>query len=309
MLIRAAFLIATLFFCIPSVMAAENADEDSPNSKSKVYHLGENVELTSAVKFQYARPRIVIKTVFPELFSEAQNEGINESVIEFNELISELLAAKIEQFKNEVVQNQPTDKNLPKIALKNDLYTDFAASYVQSGKLPIISVRFNFQGNIAGQARAYHHHDTLNFDLKNQEELELADLFKPDSQYLLVISAYTKEVLNKRQFSNKDLVEQGTAPTLENFKHWNIKPNGILFTFDENQVAPYIDGAQTVLVPFTVLSDLIGDDSPIAGCIKHKSRCSQSNLLTGGFIDEASNHRSRRVDPLHGLFNPALSQR
>lgn len=299
-------LLITLSLSMPTYAADS---DDSPKSKIKVYHLGDNVELTSAVKFQYARPRIVIKTVAPELYSEAQNENINESVVEFNELISEILTKKIDQFKTEVVQNQPKDKTLSAAALKNDLYTDFAASYIQSGKLPIISIRFNFQGNIAGQTRAYHHHDTLNFDLQNQEELELADLFKADSDYLAVIAAYTKTVLNKRQFSNKNLVEQGTAPTVDNFKHWNIKPNGILFTFDENQVAPYIDGAQTVLVPYNVVSELISEDSPIAGCVKHKTRCSQSNLLTGGFIDEASNQRSRSVDPRHGLFNPALSQR
>ncbi|MCW5582533.1 MAG: DUF3298 domain-containing protein [Gammaproteobacteria bacterium] len=69
---------------------------------------------------------------------------------------------------------------------------------------------------------------------------------------------------------------------------WNIKPNGLLITFETGKVAPYIYGPQTVLVPYSALMDVIPPESPIADCITHRSRCLSNNLLTGGFIDEAS---------------------
>ena len=307
-LAKTALLIAITGFNLLAAntnFAASNI-EDANKDEGKSFRVFEGVDLVSTLTFQYARPRIVAKSVFPQLRSDSANEPIDG----FNQLVTDFVQQKVDEFKLNVSQNQAPKQKLPKSIFKNDLYIDFATSFVQSGNDPIISIRFNIQGNIAGLAHPYHHHYVLNYDLESGEALDLEDLFKPNSNYLQVLSDYTSDVLRKRHLRDKSLISEGTAPRAENFKNWNIKPNGLLITFDEYQVASYVEGAQTVLVPYSALTDVIDDESPLAGCILHKKRCLRSNVLTGGFIDEAANkHRSTFVDPRHGFLNPSLSKR
>jgi Protein of unknown function (DUF3298) len=313
------------FALLGNVFAEESESSERVN---KTYQLVDNIELTSAVKIDYDKPRIVIKAVYPILTSFDLNENAEKCNALINAIIDKIKA----EFKQEVIQNQLVGKDIPQSARKSDLYIDFAASYLLSGKHPILSLRFSFQGNVLGQVHPYHKHETLNFDLQSGEVLSLADLFKParrpersegsrDSaeiatsptaprnEYLQIFSDYSREVLSKKQLSSKEMIRQGTEAKSENFKHWNLKPNGILITFDEYQVGPYVDGAQTVLIPFAYLKEFLSENSPIMGCVTHKIRCLSSNFLTGGFIDEAANSTIRRIDTQHGSFNPILSKR
>ena len=284
---RSCLVLAFLSVAFAMPVMADDVASSNEESKDKVktYSLPDNIQLTSAVNIEYDKPRIVIKEVFPQLTADVPNENVDE----FNDLVAEIIENAVTEFKKEASENQIISKNIPKSALKNNLYIDFSTSFLQSGKYPIISIRFNIQGDIIGQAHGFHKHVTLNYDLKNGEELTLADLFKSDSDYLKVIADYTNSVLSKDPAANKELINEGTKPTTENFQRWNVKPNGLLFTFEEYQVAPYSAGAQTVLVPYAILNDVIDIDSPINGCVTHKTRCLNSSLLTGGFIDEAMN--------------------
>jgi hypothetical protein len=40
-----------------------------------------------------------------------------------------------------------------------------------------------------------------------------------------------------------DWINDGTTPVSENFRKYNITSNSIVFTFDEYQVGPYVEGA------------------------------------------------------------------
>src|SRR5262249_27493363 len=155
-----------------------------------------------------------------------------------------------------------TKKFLPaKFAGKNNnLYIDYDASVIKSGSEHIISVRFSLQAYIVGMAHPLHYHRVLNYAIEEGKEINLSDLFAPNANYLQVFSDYCRQVLDKR-LANKDMVAQGTLPTLQNYKNWNIKPNGLLITFDEYQVAPYVNGAQMVLIPFTALKDILATES------------------------------------------------
>lgn len=294
------FIIVCLLISTP-VLAEDSADDSTGRDDTKVYHVYDDVELVSTHKIQYDKPRIVVKSVYPQL----QSDTIKDSVETFNQLVIDLAQDKISEFKAQVIANQEAQQNLPAYQRRNDLYLDYDSSFIQSGKNPIISIRFSDQGYIAGMAHPYHHHFVLNYDLNNNEKINLDDLFSPDADYLPVLSSYTSSVLNRR-LRDKQMIADGTAPKPENFKNWNIKPNGLLFTFDEYQVAPYVNGAQTVLVPYSILKKMIDPDSLIANCVTNKKRCSRSNVLTGGFIDEAINLRA--INPHHRLFSPTLSK-
>lgn len=295
------FIFLLSSFCCFSLSFAglyDDGDEfdDPPKIKTPIYAIDKTTDLISKKKLEYGKPRIVVKSVFPLLESNdiEYEEDEDDNIKNFNTLISEILQETIEEYTTLVVDNQEAQKKLPKSAIKNSLYTDYDTSVVKPKGHRIISLRFTIQGTVAGLRRAYRAHKVLNYSLDDGRILALSDLFQPSSDYLNIISAYASQRLYKR-LSNHVMVANGTMPTLENFKNWNIKANGLLFTFDEEQVAPKILGAQTVFVPFSVLKDVLAKDSPMYDCIKNKRRCANSNILTGGFIDEASNHHSSAI--------------
>lgn len=258
------------------------AADSTGRDDTQVYHVYDGVDLISVIKIEYGKPRIVVKAVYPQLESGGMSAGIDG----FNKAVLDIVQEEVSAYTEKVVENKSAQQQLPKEKIKNDLYIDYATAAMRSGKNHILSIRFSIQDNIAGMAHPTHHHRVLNYDLDENEKIELPDLFIPNADYLDVLSNYTGSALFRR-LPNKRMVSEGTQPMPENFKIWNVKSNGLLITFEETQVAPYINGAQTVLVPYSVLKNIMAADSPIIACVNNRKRCGYNNLLTGGFIDEA----------------------
>ncbi|HEX4044640.1 MAG TPA: RsiV family protein [Gammaproteobacteria bacterium] len=256
-------------------------DDDGKDNEQQTYQITDSIDLVPTVNFQYAKPKIVIKSTYPRLVGEETDDHIDE----FNTLVQAILKEEIASFKDRVIQAQMVQQKAALAKLKNELVIDFATSILNTTKSPIISVRFSIQGYITPQAHPYHYHRVLNYDLASGLPIELAELFKPDANYLAVLADYSRKILDKK-LEDKQFILAGTAPTSENYKNWNLKPSGLLITFDEYQVAPYVYGTQTVLIPYAVLNDLFATDSPLGLCLKNKRKCLRNNVLTGGFMDE-----------------------
>lgn len=280
-----------LLAAVPSLFAYDN-DRSANASKdfTPVYHISDQVDLISTLKFTYTKPKITVKSVFPQL------EGDQENIESFNQLVTELVQQEITDFQHEVTFSQAQRTDLPANA-KNDLYIDFDSSVIKSNQNHIMSFRFAIQGYIGGEKHPYNFHRVLNYDLENNAKIELNELFKPNTNYLVVLSNYTRQVLFKR-LENMEMVLIGTGANEENFRNWNLKPNGLFITFDNSQLSPSVHGTQTVLVPYSVLKQMLSPNSPIAYCVKNKKACARNNLLTGGFIDEAVNTRDRTLNPI-----------
>ncbi len=280
---------------LPAFADDETSNDDPNVEHIPTYHLYEDINLISKMKFSYGKPKIIIKAVYPEIKSETEDDYLDH----FNELIKTMVQNITDEFKSRVKENLNLQKNMPASIVKNDLYIDYDTSMIKSGEDHIMSIRFSVQGYIAGMAHPYHSHLVFNYDLDSGEQLQLDDLFMPHSNYLAYMANYARNILLRR-LSNKEMIDTGTAPDTENYSNWNIKPEGLLITFDEYQVAPYVNGTQTVLIPYSVLKPMLEPDAAIAACVKNTRRCSANNLLTGGFIDEAVNAK-------HGVFDPILS--
>lgn len=252
------------------------------NKHSNVRHIYGDVDIVSTYKIEYGSPRIVIKSIFPQLESDEQTDNING----FNQLIDDFVKDKIASFTSDVEKSDVYATGVSREKIRNDLFLDYSASFIKSGKEPILSIRFILQGYIVGQAHPFHRYYVLNFNLHNGEELALDSLFIPDANYLAVLSDFSKQLLSQR-LQDKKLIDKGTAPDARNFTNWNVKPNGLLITFEEGQVAPYVYGAQSVLIPFSAIKDMINPDSSIMSCVNNPRTCARSNVITGGFIDEA----------------------
>lgn len=284
-------LLASCFALTPAL--AVDANDDGREDNPQAYHFYDGMDIVSTLKLKYgSNPKWFAKLVYPQLESA---DG-NESIIDFNDIVTEFTLNTVEQFKQQIIEQQTPQVPLP-IKGKNSLYVDYDTSAITAGKNHIVSIRFSIQGSIGGMAHPFHFHRVLNYDLDISDKISLEDLFLSDTDYLSVLANYCNRILTRR-LAFKEMIAHGTAPTAENYQNWNIKPTGLLITFDEYQVAPYVYGPQTVLVPYSVLKSIIEPDSVITSCVKHPGKCVRNRLLTGGFIDEAVNTQHSRLNPV-----------
>ena len=114
------------------------------------------------------------------------------------------------------------------------------------------------------------------FDRRNGAELSMLDLFV-DDRYLERLSALTRDVLGdrarsrmaEREFDSDadrqkalesvlEWIEDGTAPTAENFDNILFRENGtVLVAFDKYQVSAGVYGVVEVELPVTAIVDLL----------------------------------------------------
>ena len=127
----------------------------------------------------------------------------------------------------------------------------------------ILSLKFDIQTFYSGAAHPGQTSQTVNFDLARGQDIDLADLFVPDADFLTPISKYSVDQLDGRDIGFQGF-ELGATATLQNYRNWNITADGLMITFDEYQVAPYAAGPQTVVIPYKELAQIIEPDGPLA---------------------------------------------
>ena len=124
----------------------------------------------------------------------------------------------------------------------------------------LVSVLFYVDGYVIGAAHPFHYSHSLNYELGETHMLQLADLFRPTSNYLEVMSRSCLDDLERQGVLEW---EEGALPQAENFQRWNITPEGLLISFDEYTIAPYAAGPHEVLIPYTVLEPVADPEGPL----------------------------------------------
>lgn len=289
------FLIFVVFAFTSLSLAFAKAEEDFSVDNKSTYHLGDDIDLVSTSDVKYYQPRIIVKMIYPQLTS-VENKDKTEV---FNEQVGLILKEEIDYFKQKVNEQQEHQKTVEKSKIRNRLTIDFTSAVVSLEDRPIISVRFIIQGYITGLKNPLRRHRVLNYDIDEGNRIQLANLFYPDADYLNVLAAFTNNILAKK-LRGDPMVIRDVAATEAAFENWNITPEGIRITFDEDTVAPRDFGSQKILVPYSALKSILDPDTVLGYCLKHRNRCMHDNLLTGGFIDEAANTKHRTLNPRFG---------
>ena len=217
-----------------------------------------DVELISKqIKERSKELNLEIAANYPQLTG-----GNNQNFEKFNQAARALVSKKVAGFKKDL-QNDEGLEPLPD-SMGSDLSVDYTVVLAQDD---LISIKFEVSSYYQGAAHPNSYSDVLNYDLKNGKQLKLADLFKPDTKFLPVIATYSIGDL-KKQAKDKglldDQIESGAAPAAKNYLSWNITKKGLGINFDPYQVGPYAAGPQYVMVPYTILKDLINPEGPIA---------------------------------------------
>jgi hypothetical protein len=185
-----------------------------------------------------------------------QLTGSNDPRVQaFNQQVNGLVTKEVDVFRQNFQQ-------LPVTSYSNGSSLDVTYTLVsQVGDL--WSFKFDIAFYSDGAAHPGSNSTTLNYDLGQGRELVLSDLFLPNSNYLEVIANYCTAELMKQPYSDSFFLD-GAKPTLENYRNWNITPDGLLITFDTYQVAPGAAGPQTVVVPYSELQAVVNPQGPLA---------------------------------------------
>lgn len=176
-------------------------------------------------------------------------------VTAFNQRLDDLIQNEIAAFRREF-----TDAPITEAATNSFLEVSYTL-VSQYGDIWSFKFVFFFYNN--GAAHPGDYHITINYDLEAGRELALGDLFLPNSNYLETISDYCIGELGKRDVGFEGGFEEGARPTLENYRNWNVAPDGLLITFDAYQVAPGAAGPQQVVVPYDRLQEAIDRQGPL----------------------------------------------
>jgi hypothetical protein len=193
------------------------------------------------VAIQEDTPAYTIKIQYPQNFSSAINAVIQKFVME-----------KKETFVKSASKPADLPANVPG---KDSLYITYKLAF-QNEK--VLSIMFDLSTFDRGAA---HPRNTMvSWNFINEQGVSLESLFLPESNHLSILSNFCASELLKKDISEKKWILEGTEPKNENYKIWHFNKDGLAIVFDTYQVAAYVYGPQTVIVPKSIIAKYIKDD-------------------------------------------------
>ena len=179
----------------------------------------------------------------------------------------DLFNVEVDKIVNSIQQDFLENlKNLPGTPDPNMAPSFLGSEYqITNGNAGLLSVLFSVDYYVSGAAHPNLNFKTLNLNIAEGKVLAMADLFKPGADYLKVISDFCIQDLKKQGRLES---ESGAAPDPQNFRSWNITPQGLLISFDPYQVIAYAMGPQAVTMPYASLKDILNPDGPLFGVVQ-----------------------------------------
>jgi hypothetical protein len=214
--------------------------------------------LPRAIKEQSKKLRYTITARYPEAAGAARNA----SLASLNQQVKELIQKEVAAFKKDF---EPPDE------VMSEMGSYYDASYeVELASNNLVSIYFGVSTYGEGAAHPNHNSLVFNYDLSAGRTLNLSDLFKPNSNYLDVISRYSINALKKKLGPDPDMewIQKGAGAEAANYQNWNLKRTGLTVMFDPYQVASYAEGQHEVLIPYSVLKGVIDPQGPLARLAK-----------------------------------------
>ena len=175
-------------------------------------------------------------------------------VVVFNQLLNEVVQKEVAVFRGEFTRGPIMDVSTNSFL---EVTYELLAQYND-----IWSFKFYYSFYTNGAAHPGDFSHTINYDLGTGRELALGDLFTSGSNYLETISNYCITELSKQPFFDGGFTT-GADPTPDNYRNWNITPNGLMITFDTYQVAPGAAGPQIISIPYDQLQNVIDPQGPL----------------------------------------------
>lgn len=215
-------------------------------TKTELFKNNQNQELAfQDKKIKSAEKPFNIDITYPEISGQD----------EFNGLAKNIVDAELSEFKNNSVENDKAVKEVdPESYAKYPREYDFIISY-DRGQLDenIASVVFNVY-KFEGGAHGASYQVPLNYNLKENKKILLADVFSGQESYAQKISDFCiqdlkKQITESLGTTDGTWIKDGAGPIAENFGTFLINKESITFYFPQYQVAPGAFGGFKVVMP------------------------------------------------------------
>lgn len=146
--------------------------------------------------------------------------------------------------------------------VKSEIQVDYQTVNVNPW---VASIKLRESTYVEGAAHPLDIFWPFNYNFKDNKEIVLADLFKPGSNYLEVLSDIASENLKSqlKEYYAEEILEVGTAPQSENFSTFFPAKDKLIIIFNVYSVAAYAAGPQIVEVPYNKLAEVIDQDGLI----------------------------------------------
>lgn len=221
----------------------------------------------NSLAFTHSQPNYKATINYPQIQDPA-----NPAEIKFNQVTKKIALAQLNEFKKSVTDNAKNP--IPKEISDNGSTQNLTYELTSIEPHQFVSVRFSNDTMIAGAAHGSHKFFALNYDLQHNKTIQLGELFR-DQAIGLQSLASLSSVKVTRQLQKNDptvaIFQEGLTPNPTNYQVWNILPTGFKVTFNEYQVAAYVYGPQTVVVPFGQLQAQLNPNTPIGQCLLAKN--------------------------------------
>mgnify|MGYP001170177308 CR=1 FL=1 len=192
-----------------------------------------------------------IKVTYP-LFKNINNSAAEAKL---NQLLADKVNEEIVAFKKEVAARK-TNTAIPQ-DFKSYLTIDYKVEYLSN---QIASILFNEEAMLAGDAHPGHKTTTVNYNLEDNKNIVLTDLFAEGSGYLTFLSNNTIKYLKGLNISNDEMINAGAGPEAKNYANFYITDQAIVFVFDYYTVAPGVAGVQKAFFPFPSIKNMLIQD-------------------------------------------------
>jgi hypothetical protein len=201
--------------------------------------------------------RYTIKAKYPQAVG-----AVDTRLEKLNQAIRNLITGEVNGFKKDF--QAPEERTFSEGSTFDSSYAVVLATS------DLVSIDFLIDTYFEGAVHGNHNSLVFNYDLNLGRSLSLAELFKPNSNYLKLLSDYSIKALKKELAPDpdNDWIGKGAGASDENYKNWNITRRGLKITFDPYQVASYAEGPHEVVVPYTVLKSVIDQNGPLAKIIR-----------------------------------------
>jgi hypothetical protein len=209
--------------------------------------------------------RLEMSAIYPYLTGTANAAG-------FNRLVKTRVTGELAAFKKLMMATAAEDLKYLPAGVNNYIDIGYDIEYADDDLISVSFLRSDFTGG----AHPNYNFLTITYDLKNNREIKLGELFKPGTKYLGTLSAYAIKDLQSRKDAEsgenrglaQDIFADGAMPKPENYARWNITKKGLMFTFDPYQVASYAEGSQSVMIPYSALKSIARPDGALAKFMK-----------------------------------------
>lgn len=184
-------------------------------------------------------------------------KGVNNSE-KANASIKERVDEIINKFKENIDEwDAPSDFDSE---MKSGLWIKFEEHLLIEN---YISLRLIVSEYFIGAAHPNNYSFSFNYNFNKSGEINLDNFFNvSQEEYLSRISGLALIDL-KEQFIELDMdpenmmFESGLEPKLENFNNFNLTESGVVFNFDQYQVASYAAGEFHVIISYEEISDIM----------------------------------------------------